>query len=169
MLIYNGSEYINDTQNILKGGNTMKTNNIIKVLAIAATISVVPMIATANEVITGKIVGLISLNHQQEVLNNDGTKENVFEADLIVFEVNNRYYKIVNMPTIVKEKYINKSAKIIGDINYRYDTIEAEEVKIKMRTRYVKVWSDEILKARNKWIKWEQEQKEIYSGENMGG
>ena len=148
----------------------MKINNIIKVLAIAATISVVPMIATANEVITGKIVGLISLNHHQEVLDKNGDKEDKVKADIIVVEVNNRYYKIANMPISEKEKYINRSAKIIGDIYDEHDIIEAEEVKIKMRTRYVKVWSDERLKVINKWNKWKQKQFESgWTPEDTGG
>jgi hypothetical protein len=148
----------------------MKRKNIINILAIASIISMVPMIATANEVITGKFVGLISLNHHQDVLKINGDKEIKTQADLIVFEVNNRYYKIVNMPINEKGKYINKSVKIIGDIYDEHDKIEAEEVKIKMRTRYVKVWSDEKLKAMNKWKKWEKKQRETgWTPEGAGG
>lgn len=148
----------------------MKPKNIIKLIATISIITFIPIVSSASETITGKFVGLISLPNYKEALVTPETMENKEKAILIAFKINSKYYQILNMPISEKEKYIGKSAKVTGDINNEHYTIKAEEIKIKKRTRYVWVWSDEELISRNKWREWNQKQFESgWTPENTGG
>lgn len=148
----------------------MTTDKTIKILVIAGMISMVPFITFAKESLTGKFVGLINLPNYEETTKITKSEEENIKADLIVFKANNKYYRILNMPMIEKEKFIGKSAKVTGDVNNEHYTIGAEEIKIKKRTRYVKIWSDEEKIARNKWREWNQKQYESgYTPDGTGG
>jgi len=148
----------------------MKTKKLITKLIKIVIILMLPSISVASESVTGKIVGLVSLPNYKEALITAEPKESEEKVDLIVFKMNSKYYRILNMPISEKEKYVGKSAKVTGDFNAEHYTIEAEEVKIKKRTRYVKVWSDEELISRNKWKEWKQKQFESgYTPEDTGG
>ena len=145
--------------------------NKTKIILISIVIGMftVPIHSIASEIISGRIVGLTKVTDNIEKSTTKAGVEKNTPVDLILFEVNNKLYKIVNVPNDEIVKYVNRSARIAGNIYDKYNIIEAEEIRIRKRTRYVKVWSDERLKTINKWKKWEQEQKDIYSGENMGG
>ena len=148
----------------------MKTKKTIKKLIKIVIILVLPSISVASETVTGKFVGFKSILNYENVLIAEDTLENKEKADLIAFKIGNKYYRILNMPISEKEKYVGKSAKVTGDMNTEHYTIKAEEIKIKKRTRYVKVWSDEELIARNKWKEWKQKQFESgYTPEDTGG
>ena len=148
----------------------MKTKKTIKKLIKIVIILVLPSISVASETVTGKFVGFKSLSNYENALIAQETLENKEKADLIVLKVNSKYYRIINMPISEKEKYVGKSAKVTGDMNTEHYTMKAEEIKIKKRTRYVKVWADEELISRNKWKEWKQKQFESgYTPEGTGG
>jgi hypothetical protein len=148
----------------------MKTIKLITKLIKIVIILVLPSISVASETVTGKFIGLISLPNYKEALIIAEPKESEEKADLIVFKLNSKYYRILNMPISEKEKYVGKSAKVTGDFNTEHYTIEAEQIKVKKRTRYVKVWSDEELISINKWKEWKQKQFEGgYTPEGTGG
>ena len=148
----------------------MKTIKTIKKLIKIVIILVLPSISVASETVTGKFVGLISLQNNKEASISPETTGIKEKADLITFKIDGKYYRILNLPVSEEEKYVGKSAKVTGDMNTEAYTIKAEEIKIKKRTRYVKVWADEELISRNKWKEWKKKQFESgYTPKGTGG
>ena len=130
----------------------MKRINIKNILIVACFILFMPLVSTASETITGKIVGFNSLIHGKESPTDIDDPHINFEPDFVILLKDGTHYLIPNIPIHVKRQYIYKSAKITGNINVKHRSITAEELKVRGKRKFKVVWTHAEQKKRQDQI-----------------
>ena len=128
---------------------------IIKI-QIAVTISIIflmPILSLASVTIKGKLVGVSSLIEGGITPVDRNDPRVAWEPDFVILTENGEYYLIPNVPREVKSENIYRKVKVIGKVDEKYSSINAEEFHVKKRVIYKLKWTQKD---------WEREQIRLY-------
>jgi hypothetical protein len=131
----------------------MKRINLIKIVVTISIIVMVPILSIASVTIKGKIVGVNSLTEGGMTPVDSNDPRMALEPDFVMITDTGDYYLIPNVPREVKAKSIYKKVKVIGEVNERYKSIEADEFYVKKRLTFKIKWTKN---------KWERKQKLLF-------
>ena len=92
----------------------MKTIKTIKKLIKIVIILVLPSISVASETVTGKFVGLISLQNNKEASISPETTGIKEKADLITFKIDGKYFRILNLPVSEKRNMLANPQRLLA-------------------------------------------------------
>jgi hypothetical protein len=115
------------------GGDKMNANKLIKIAIVAGIISMVPFIATAKEMISGKIVGFTSLIHPVEAPVNNKDPRIKLENDFVLLLPNGEYYLLENVSRNFKIKYFKKAVRVEGKVNDEYRSITVSKLQVEKK------------------------------------
>jgi len=108
----------------------MNAKNIIKSLVVAGIVSMVPFIANAKEVLTGKLVGFTSFIHQIEAPVDNKDPRIKLENDFVLLMPNGEYYLLDNVSRNFKIRYFDKTVRVEGRVNNEYRSITVSKLQV---------------------------------------
>ena len=113
----------------------MNAKNIIKSLVVAGIVSMVPFIANAKEVLTGKIVGFTSLIHPVEAPVDNKDPRIKLENDFVLLMPNGEYYLLDNVSKKFKIRYFDKKVRVEGRVDNEYRSIKVSKLQVAKKGR----------------------------------
>ena len=131
----------------------MKKKNIKHFVVAISIILMMPMVSMASVTIKGKLVGVNSLTKSIMTPIDSNDPRIALEPDFVILTEDGEYYLIPNVPRKIKERNIYKKVKVVGVVNEKYRSIEADEFHVKKRIKYKIQWTKE---------QWEREKMRIY-------
>ena len=131
----------------------MKRINLIKIVVTISIFLMVPIVSIASVTIKGKIVGVNSLTEGGMTPVDSNDPRMAFEPDFVIITDTGDYYLIPNVPREVKAESIYKKVKVVGEVNEKYRSIEADEFYVKKRITFKIKWNK---------IEWERKEKMLF-------
>ena len=131
----------------------MKRNIIRNMLGIIILILFIPMISSASEIVTGKIVGINSLTNGKEAPIDADDPHVALEPDFVIRTSEGDHYLIPLIPRVLKVRYLYQTVKVTGDINKEYKSITVDKLQVKKKEKYKTIWNKK---------RWEEEQAYLY-------
>jgi len=115
--------------------------------------------AAKKKTIEGRMQGLNCVIHGH-VCPVDGIDPHiVYEPDFVLHLVGTEHYLLLNVPHVVKVRYVGDKIRVTGDVNQKYRTMKVEKLEVKRSGKYEMVWSPRLQDQH-----WERWKKEFYEG-----
>lgn len=109
-----------------------------------AGMSLIPIFANAADVIEGKMNG-IRCSTEGDTCPIDRLDPHLaLEPDFVVQQPDGQYYLIVNLDRAVKARYVLDDVRVTGDVNSRYNAVNAHKLEVKKGGSYKTVWTLEL-------------------------
>lgn len=77
------------------------------------------------------------------------------EPDFVLYRENVEYYLLLNIPRVVKAKYVGKPIRVTGEVQVKYKAINVDKLEVKRSGKYKMVWSK--FSQASEWERWKKE------------
>lgn len=100
--------------------------------------------ANAADVIEGKMNGIHCATEGYTCPIDKLDPHIALEPDFVVQQPDGQYYLIVNLDRAVKARYVLDDVRVTGDVNSRYNAVNAHKLEVKKGDSYKAVWTLEL-------------------------
>jgi hypothetical protein len=83
-----------------------------------------------------------------------------YEPDFVLHLGGAKYYLLLDVPRVVKARYVGGKIRVTGDVLTKYNAIKVEKLEVERAGKFQKVWS--------RSSQWEEWKKRFYRGPSEG-
>ena len=135
----------------------MKKNMIIMLLLLMTLAYGLPFTAQAGDTYDGWMQGYNCVSHGHKCPVDRLDPHLTLEPDFVLLLDDGDYFLLPNLARDVKARYIQKSIRVVGDVNPKHKSIDVNKLQVKVGDSYKTVWSKKMMME-----EWKMRQEEFY-------
>jgi hypothetical protein len=83
-----------------------------------------------------------------------------YEPDFVLHQGGTKYYLLLDVPRVVKARYVKSKVRVTGEVKAKYSAIKVDTLEVEQAGKFKKVWS--------RSSQWEEWKKRFYRGPSEG-
>jgi hypothetical protein len=103
-----------------------------------------PLLANAATTIEGKMNGIHCATEGDTCPLDRLDPHIALEPDFVVQQPDGQYYLIINLDRAVKARYVLDDVRVTGEVNPKYNAVNAQKLEVKKEGSYKTVWTLEL-------------------------